>query len=179
MKTQIFALFTDIDVADQVINQLHNEVKIPTEDISYVYRNKNGEQVSADGSDVVSKTPAEGASSGAVTGGVIGAVIGIAAVAGLAGPLGPVFAAGPIAAALGLGGAVGATATGAIGGAAIGGIVGALTHMGLGEPNARKFEERVEAGDVLVVLSTETPDDAIKVLRENNATEIEMVEARI
>lgn len=179
MKKQIFALYPDIDVADEVINQLHNEAKIPTEEISYVYRDQNGERIAHSGEDVASKTPAEGAQTGATTGGIIGAVLGIVAVAGLAGPLGPIFAAGPIATALGLTGALGTTAAGAIGGAAVGGLVGALTNMGLGEPRARDFEERLKAGDVLVIVHADNDEEVIAILKENNADVIELVEAKV
>lgn len=43
MKKQIFALFPTIESADKAINHLHNAIKIDKDDLSYVYRNQNGE----------------------------------------------------------------------------------------------------------------------------------------
>lgn len=178
MKKVIFALFTDIEVADKVINHLHNELHIPNDEISYVYKDKTGGKVSGDADEVTTQTTGEGAASGATTGGVIGAAIGLIGVAGLLGPLGPIVVAGPLATFLGITGAAGAVVGTGVAGAAIGGLVGALTHMGVSEPVARNFEERVDAGDVLVSIHTEA-DDVDKVsdiLREFNAEDITMVE---
>lgn len=178
MKKVIFALFTDIEVADKAINHLHNELDIPNDEISYVYKDKDGDKVSGEADDVTSSTAGEGAASGATTGGVIGAAIGLIGVAGLLGPLGPIVVAGPLATFLGITGATGAVVGTGVTGAAIGGLVGALINMGVSEPIARNFEERVDAGDVLVSIYTEA-DDVDKVsdiLREFNAEEITMVE---
>jgi len=179
MKKQIFALFTDIDVADQVINDLHNKHNIPSEEISFIYRDKDGEKVSGDGAAVASETATEGAADGAKIGTIIGAGIGLAASIGLAGPLGPVVTAGPLAAALGIGGAIGAVATGGVTGAMAGGIVGALTNLGVDEPKARKFEERIEAGDVLISVHTDEDEKTIELLREHNAEGIELIEVNM
>jgi hypothetical protein len=176
MKKQIFGLFAGTDAADKAINAVHNNFGIDKEEISYVYRNDDGEKVEGTADDVATDTPAEGAKDGAKVGGVIGAVIGLAAVAGLAGPLGPVLAAGPIATALGIGGAVGTTATGAVAGAAVGGLVGALTHLGLGEEDARHYDERLKAGDVLVSVHTDQENDVVEVLTEHGAMDIKVIE---
>lgn len=176
MKKVIFALFTDIEVADHAINHLHNELRIPNDEISYVYKDKGGEKVSGDGDDVTSKTAAEGAASGATTGGIIGAAVGLVGVAGLLGPLGPIVVAGPLATFLGITGGAGAVVGTGVAGAAIGGLVGALMSMGVSEPQARNFENRVDAGDVLVSIHTEDADAVTAVLREFNAEEITVVE---
>lgn len=175
MKKNIFALFTDIDVADKVINELHQNVGIDSEEISYVYRNKDGEKVSGNADDVAGETVAEGAIDGAKVGGMIGAGIGLAAAVGIAGPL-AVVASGPIAAALGLTGAVGAVATGGVTGAAAGSLVGALLNLGLTDEKAREFEQRVESGDVLVSIHTDDEEPVVKLLTEHNAEGIEIIE---
>lgn len=176
MKKNIFALFTDLDTADKAINHLHNELKISNEEISYVYKDKDGEKVSGQGDDASSKTAGEGAMAGATTGGLIGAAVGLVGVAGLLGPLGPIVVAGPMATFLGITGAAGAVVGTGVAGAAIGGLVGALVSMGVSEPQARNYEERVDAGDVLVNIQTDDTDAVTKVLREFNAQEITMVE---
>lgn len=173
MKKTIFALFTNIDSANGAINKINSDLHISNTDISYVYKNKNGEKVSGDGDDT---STTEGAVSGAATGGIIGAAIGLIAVAGLLGPLGPIVVAGPLATILGITGAAGAVVGTGIAGAAIGGLVGALMSMGVSEPQARNFETRVDAGDVLVSISTESTDAVTTILREFDAKEITTVE---
>jgi len=175
MKKNIFALFTDVDVADKAINEIHQNLGIEKEEISYVYRNKDGDKVSGTADDVANETVAEGAADGAKIGGIIGAGIGLAAAVGIAGPLGAVFAAGPIATALGFTGAVGAVAAGGVTGAAAGGLVGALMNLGLSDEKARAFEQRVQAGDVLVSIHAEDEEPVIKLLTEHNAKEVQVI----
>lgn len=176
MKKVIFALFTDIEVADRAINHMHTDLHIPNDEISYVYKDSSGDKISGDGAEVTDKTAAEGAVSGATTGGIIGAAVGIVGVAGLLGPLGAVVVAGPLATALGITGGVGAVVGTGVAGAAIGGLVGALVNLGVSEPQARNFEERVDAGDVLVSIHTDKDDAVTDILREFNAAEITVIE---
>jgi len=178
MKKQIFALFTDIEVADQFINEAHQKVGVSGDEVSYVYRNQDGERVEGTGNDVADSTVSEGAVSGAGIGGAIGAALGIVGSIGVLGPLG-VITAGPLAATLGLTGAAGVTAATALTGAVAGGLIGALTSIGVGEPKARTYEERVKAGDVLVSVHAEDADAVIELLQAHNAAEIEIVEEKI
>ncbi|MED1862246.1 general stress protein [Fictibacillus nanhaiensis] len=103
-----------------------------------------------------SKAP-EGAATGMATGGILGGLGGLLLGAGaLAIPgIGPIVAAGPIAAALG-GAAVGAGA---------GGIVGALVGLGIPENKAKEYEESVEEGDILVLV------DAIDINRHRQVND--------
>ena len=176
MKKVIFAVFTDIEVADHAINHMHKELSIPNDDISYVYKDKDGEKVSGEGDDVTSQGAAGGAASGAATGGIIGAAIGLVGVAGLLGPLGPVVVAGPLATFLGITGGAGAVVGTGVAGAAVGGLVGALMSMGVSEPQARSFEERVDAGDVLVSINTDDAEEVTNILKEFNAEEVTVIE---
>jgi hypothetical protein len=150
MKKFTVGIFQNREDAEKAINLVHNDLKVSTDDISYMYRNSEGEVQEVDTDAIASDTPTEGAGKGAVVGGTIGALAGIAAVMGVIPVVGPLFAAGPLALALGLTGAVGTTAAGAITGAAAGGLIGALTHMGVGEERAQRYADRVNAGDVLV-----------------------------
>lgn len=179
MKKIILALFEDVEVADRAINQIHNDLGISNSEISYVYKDKHGEKVSGDGDDVDSQTAGEGAVSGATTGGLIGAAVGLVGVAGLLGPLGPIVVAGPLATFLGITGAAGAVVGTGVAGAAIGGLVGALTSMGVDEPQARNYEERVDAGDVLVSIHTDKADEVTDILHKSNAKEITVIEENI
>ena len=179
MKKVIFAVFTDIEVADRAINHLHNELHIPNDEISYVYKDKDGGKVSGDGDDVTSTSTTAGAVGGATTGGIIGAAIGLVGVAGLLGPLGPVVVAGPLATFLGISGGAGAVVGTGVAGAAVGGLVGALMNIGVSEPQARNFEERVDAGDVLVSIHTKDAEEVTDILGEFNAEEITVIEEKV
>jgi hypothetical protein len=96
-----------------------------------------------------SKMP-EGAATGAAAGGALGGVLGLLAGVGtIAIPgLGAFVAAGPILAALG-GAAAGATA---------GGLTGALVGMGMPEFEAKQYESRMVAGNLLISVHTDYDD---------------------
>jgi len=141
-----------------------------------VYKDKDGKKVYGEGDDVTSGTAVEGAASGVTTGGLIGAAIGLVGVVGLLGPLGPVVVAGPLATFLGITGGAGVVVGTGVAGAAIGGLVGALMSMGVSEPKARNFEERVDAGDALVSIHTDDADKVTEILNEFNAEEITIIE---
>jgi uncharacterized protein (TIGR02271 family) len=94
----------------------------------------------------------KGAGIGAAVGGIGGLIAGIA---GLAIPgIGPILAAGPLAAAIG--GALGGAGLGA----AAGGLIGALTDMGVPEHEARHYEDEVRQGKILVTVRADNDDEA-------------------
>jgi hypothetical protein len=100
---------------------------------------------------------------GAAIGGVGGLLL---SVAGIAIPgIGPILAAGPIAAAL----------TGAGIGAASGGIIGALTESGIPEEHAHHYSESVRRGDVLVMVraSGDRADRACEILDDHGAVDVD------
>lgn len=84
----------------------------------------------------------EGAATGAGVGGALGGTVGwLVGIGALAIPgLGPFLAAGPILAAL----------SGAAIGAAAGGVTGALIGMGVPEFEAKQYEGKLKAGNVLL-----------------------------
>jgi len=172
MKHMTVGLFSDRSNAEAAINRLHNELKIPTDDISYIYRNIDGDVQEVDAGDIASDTPKEGAGKGAIVGGTIGAIAGLATVAGIIPVIGPLFAAGPLAAALGLTGAVGATAASAATGAAAGGVIGALANLGIGKEKAQHYADRVREGDILIAAHTE--HDARSVLEACGAVDTDV-----
>jgi hypothetical protein len=109
----------------------------------------------------------EGAVAGGGTGGVVGGALGLLAGLGaLAIPgVGPLIAAGPIVAAL----------SGIAVGAAVGSIAGALIGLGIPEIEARIYEEKITAGNVLVAVHTETKehvDTAKRVFEENSVEDV-------
>ena len=87
---------------------------------------------------------AEGAGIGAATGGVLGALGGlIVGATALTIPGIGLVIAGPLAAVLG----------GAGIGAVTGGLAGALAGLGVSKDDAQQYQERVEAGDILIVVA--------------------------
>jgi uncharacterized protein (TIGR02271 family) len=105
----------------------------------------------------------KGAGAGAAIGGVAGLVLGIT---GLAIPgIGPIIAAGPIA----------ATLAGAGVGAVAGGLIGGLTNLGVPEEHAHYYAEGVRRGGVLVTVACEDSRaaDAASIMRRHGAVDIE------
>ena len=84
------------------------------------------------------------AATGALTGGALGGATGLLAGLGaLAIPgIGPIVAAGPIAASI----------MGAITGAGVGGLAGALIGLGIPDDDAKYYQESVEDGKILVLV---------------------------
>lgn len=173
MKKLSAGVFESRDAAEKAINYLHNELRVPTSDISFIYRNTDGEVREVHAGTVSSHTPGEGAKKGATIGGTIGALLGIATVAGIIPVIGPVFAAGPLMTALGITGAIGTTAAGAVTGAAAGGLIGALANMGIGKENAQRYADRVAAGDILVIVYADEGIGVVDALRELGALDVE------
>jgi uncharacterized protein YjbJ (UPF0337 family)/uncharacterized membrane protein len=117
-------------------------------------------------------TDAEDVAQGAATGAVLGAIAGVAA--GLAVLMVPGFGlvagAGPLL--LGLGGASAAA------GAVAGGVYGGLRDIGIEEPYARAYEERIRGGDVLftAIIPTTAEDDVLDALAEYGAEDVSFAE---
>lgn len=75
--------------------------------------------------------------------------------------IGPIVAAGPIAATIG----------GAVVGAGAGGLVGALVGMGIPEDEAKQYEEYLNQGEILVLVDAdaERERNVYETFRTNNA----------
>jgi hypothetical protein len=125
----------------------------------------------------VDTTPESGVSEGAGVGAGIGAVIGglgglLVGLGALAIPgIGPVIAAGPLAAALtGLAGA----GAGAVAGGVAGGLLGALVDLGIPEETAQYYAEGIRRGGTMVtVRSSDTmTDQAVDILNRHDPIDI-------
>ena len=111
---------------------------------------------------------ASGALAGAGTGAALGGIAGLLlALAPLAIPgIGPIIAAGPIAAAL----------AGAGLGAATGGLIGGLTKLGIPDEHAHTYAEGVRRGGTLVTATAHTEMQAargVEILQRHGAVDIE------
>lgn len=142
-KKSVLCISTSHAQADALVDQLKT-AGFSNNDISALFPDKASSRDFAH--DKSTKAP-EGAVAGAGTGGVIGGALGwIAGIGALAIPgVGPFIAAGPILAAL----------SGAAVGAAVGGIAGALVGLGIPEIEAKRYEGKVKAGNILLSVHTE------------------------
>jgi hypothetical protein len=145
-KKSVFCIATSREQADQIVNQLKT-ANFSNNDISVLFPDKGTTRDFAHEKNT--KAP-EGAVTGAGTGGVVGGTLGwIAGIGALAIPgVGPFIAAGPILAAL----------SGAAVGAAVGGIAGGLIGLGIPEIEAKRYEGKVKAGNLLISVHTENSE---------------------
>lgn len=140
MTKKIVGIFDTEQEATRAIEGLQNQ-GFTSDEISVITRDRD--ELKNISEDTGTKAP-EGVATGAATGGVIGGVTGLlAGIGALAIPgIGPILAAGPIA----------ATLTGAAVGAGAGGLVGGLIGLGIPEDEAKEYEGYVQSGKILVLV---------------------------
>src|SRR5207342_3889345 len=146
-KKSVFCITTSRNQADQIVERLKT-ANFSNNDISVLFPDKGTTRDFAHEKNT--KAP-EGAAAGAGTGGVVGGALGwIVGIGALAIPgVGPFIAAGPIMAALS-GAAIGAT---------VGGITGALIGLGIPEYEAKRYEGKIRAGNILVSVHSEDAEE--------------------
>src|SRR5271165_1406827 len=146
-KKSVFCIATSREQANRVVDQL-KAANFSNNDISVLFPDKDTTRDFAH--ETNTKAP-EGAVAGAGTGGVIGGALGwIAGIGALAIPgVGAFIAAGPIIAVL----------SGAAVGAAVGGIAGGLIGLGIPEIEAKRYEGKVKAGNLLISVHTENSEE--------------------
>lgn len=156
MARTVVALFDDFTSASDAVRELvdngfsRNEISILASDRTGDYsRYVTAQDTSEKVDDSTTSGAGVGAGIGAVIGGLAGILVGLGALT-IPG-IGPVIAAGPLAA--GIAGLAGAGA-GAVAGGVTGGLIGALADMGVPEDNAQYFAEGVRRGGTLVTLRT-------------------------
>ncbi|MDR3592214.1 MAG: hypothetical protein P4N41_21355 [Negativicutes bacterium] len=150
MKT-VIGVFSSQKDAEQAVNRLRQQ-GFSNEEINIVSKKQGGKQYVDD--DI---------SDGALTGGTLGGIGGLILGAGaLAIPgVGPIIAAGPIAAALS--------------GAVAGGLAGGLIDWGIPAEVSRHYEQEVASGSILAVIRTnrQKVDQAAQILRQAGAKDVE------
>jgi heat induced stress protein YflT len=165
MKT-VVGLFEYYQDAERAVNELNNRGFGKT-DISVAARDRAlQDQVIGSKEQAVAESAGAGAIGGTAVGGIAGLLVGIGALT-IPG-IGPVLAAGPLAA------AIGSTLAGAGIGAAAGGLIGALVGLGIPEEDAHFYAEGVKRGGVLVTVRTsdDRAHEALRILRDANATDV-------
>ncbi|WP_410513786.1 YsnF/AvaK domain-containing protein [Paenibacillus sp. BR2-3] len=159
MNKKIVGVFYSEHEASQAIQDLKHH-GFQAEDISVIARNKR--DVNSISDETGTKAP-EGMASGAATGGLLGGLTGLlAGIGALAIPgIGPIIAAGPIA----------ATLAGAAVGAGTGGLVGGLIGLGIPEDEAKSYDNYVSEGRILVMVDADhvQVNDVYSVFRNHHS----------
>jgi hypothetical protein len=143
----VYAIAISEGQANQIVDSLTRS-GFSTNDISVLFPDKGTTHEFSHEKNT--KAP-EGAVTGAASGGILGGTLGLlAGIGALAIPgVGPLIAAGPLLAAL----------SGAAAGAAAGGIAGALIGMGIPEIEAKRYENRIAEGNILISVHATTGDE--------------------
>lgn len=146
-KKSVFCIAASLDQADRIVAQL-KDANFSNNDISVLFPDK---ETTRDFAHEKNTKAPEGIAAGVSTGGLLGGALGwVAGIGALAIPgVGPFIAAGPILAAL----------SGAAVGAAVGGIAGGLIGLGIPEIEAKRYEDKVKAGNLLISVHTENSDE--------------------
>lgn len=148
MKTTIGVFSTHVD-AEKALNELR-AFGVSEADMSYVYKNMEGDMIDNQTTDKVG----DGAANGVATGTVVGALAGLVAANIVLPGFGTLIVSGPLVAALGFTGVAATAAAGATAGAVAGGLIGALTNVGVSDPDTTLYESFVHKGNILVVART-------------------------
>ena len=164
--SKIIGTFSSRDSAESCIRQLRNS-GFENNRISLVAKGDGahgqGQGRGDRGEGAATMGMGASAATGVTTGGVLGGVAGLLAGLGaLTIPgLGPIVAAGPIA----------ATLTGAVGG----GLVGGLVDMGIPQERSQYFESKVREGRILAVVDADSSkvDQAASTMRHFGASDVE------
>ncbi|MCX7779331.1 MAG: hypothetical protein N2491_00290 [Negativicutes bacterium] len=152
-QTTVVAVFDSYNGAEQAVNELRRQ-GFTQEEINIISKKNNekggGQRYEDDITD------------GALTGGTLGGIGGLLVGAGaLAIPgVGPIVAAGPIAAALS--------------GAVAGGIAGGLIDWGIPAEAGRRYEAKLAQGSILAIVRTQTAKvgQAASIFKQNGANDV-------
>jgi sporulation protein YlmC with PRC-barrel domain len=161
--TAVYGVYSDREHVEKAVDRLRKEGFL-SNDISVVFPDRDMNKEFA--LEKNTKAP-EGAMTGGGTGLLIGGTLGwLVGIGTLAIPgVGPLLAAGPIVAAL----------AGAGVGSAVGGIAGGLIGLGLPEIEAKRYEEEIKAGRILISVHCESvhaAQSARKVLEDSGGKDV-------
>lgn len=156
----VVGLFSDLKLAEQSVKQLRAN-GFSTEEINIISKDKHQ---SGQTTELTDDSIMDGTMTGGAIGGVGGLLLGAGALA-IPG-IGPIIAAGPIAA--------------TISGAISGGIAGGLIDWGIPSEKSEAYSDQVSSGSTLAVIKTTEAKvaQAIQVLTTTGATNIETHNAK-
>lgn len=158
---KVLATFSSRNQAEEAVGAMRDKGFNP-EEISIVAKSmgKKGRGDMEAGGQMGAADVSEGTTWGGALGGLTGLLAGAGALA-IPG-IGPIIAAGPLAATLS--------------GAVAGGVAGGLIDLGIPEDRGRYYEEEVKRGKILAVIESDDDnklEDAVDVLREYGANDVE------
>ncbi|HYG11163.1 MAG TPA: general stress protein, partial [Pyrinomonadaceae bacterium] len=170
MAKTVIGLFDNRAEAQSVVRELlgegfrHDDISVMSKKIEG-QDDRQGETVAyveEDGDEQI-KDMAKGAGTGAAIGGLAGLLLSLTSLA-IPG-IGPVLAAGPLAAVI-AGAGIGATA---------GGLISGLTRLGVPEDDANYYAEGVRRGGTLISVeaSDEQAERAVAIMKQHGAVEID------
>ena len=150
----VIGIFRAQQDAEQAVSQLRQQ-GFNTEEINIVSKQQSDKKNTEHFNDDIT----DGTLTGGTLGGIGGLILGAGALT-IPG-IGPIIAAGPIAAALS--------------GALAGGIAGGLIDWGIPAEVSRHYEREVAEGSILAVIRTSAQkvNQAAQILRQNNAQDVE------
>jgi len=156
MSRVVIGVFNEKDRAESALQEL--KAKGYERDLSLVARDEE-KSMDSGAASFGDQNLAEGTYTGGALGGIAGLLAGVGAL--LIPGIGPIVAAGPIA----------ATLTGVVGG----GLAGGLIDYGIPEERGEYYEEQVRRGGILVSVksSDERIDEAASILRHYGASDVE------
>jgi hypothetical protein len=163
MAKTVIGLMDNLGDAQAVVRELV-ESGIARDDIGFMANQKHQLPGTADLNESEGSSPLAGAGAGAALGGMAGLAIALAPLA-IPG-LGPILAAGPIAAAL-AGAGIGALA---------GGLIGSLTNLGVPEEEAHYYAEAVRRGGIVITIAADKAAQtriAVAIMRRHGAVDID------
>lgn len=151
----VIGVFNSRQNAEQAVQQLRQQ-GFTQEEINIVAKKGGSEER---GEKFVDDDITDGALTGGTIGGIGGLILGAGALA-IPG-VGPIIAAGPIAAALG--------------GAVAGGVTGALIDWGIPAEVSEKYEREVAKGGILAIVQTgsQKVSQAAQIFRQSGARDVE------
>ncbi len=163
--SKVIGTFSSRDSAESCIRQLrnsgfdHNRISLVAKGDGQGQERGRGGPGQGGGAMGAGGSLAMGTTTGGVLGGVAGLLAGLGALT-IPG-IGPIVAAGPLA----------ATLTGAVGG----GLVGGLVDMGIPQERSQFYEGKVREGKILAVVDTESDkvDIAARSMRDFGASDVE------
>lgn len=163
MNKSILAIVDSQHQTESIVAELQ-QVGFPQASMSVLFPDQDGTRDFAH--EHHTKAP-EGAIAGVGAGGAVGGALGIlVGIGALAVPgAGAFLAAGPLLAAL----------SGAAAGATLGGIAGALVGMGIPEIEAKRYEGKIQGGNILLAVHVEDRDAqalALSILQRGGAHDI-------
>ncbi|HRN69967.1 MAG TPA: DUF1269 domain-containing protein [Candidatus Woesebacteria bacterium] len=166
MAEMIIGIFHDSKDAGNVVSEFKS--KGVTDEITVVAK----ESIAGDTKvHEIQKDVSEGATAGAVAGATVGGLAGLlTGVASFVVPGVGLLVFGPLATVL----------TGIAGGALSGGLVGALVDYGIPEEKAKLYEQRLQAGEVIVGVTTGhmNANEVMNIMNQHNAEEISVVHTK-